>query len=103
MNNYELMEILGQLHKTKKNKDLAIILGTVAVAALAYAIYCHKMNKSTTNDFLLLHAKHQSLLTDEQKNMHTIRKQQGQIQRQSEFINELTVKKTPPEMEEKKA
>jgi disulfide bond formation protein DsbB len=64
MTNNELMDIMLQVNKSQKNKEIALALGLFALASLGFGIYHYRRKKdiqknlmSLMNDFQSLHKK----------------------------------------------
>ena len=102
MDNDEFMRIMLILNKSKKNKDAAIILGAVALIAVGVGCYCYIEYKNSKEEVSAYERRHKYLLTDYNKNLNIMQKQQEQIDKQTQQLNDFLAKNTTSRIEEKK-
>ena len=102
MDNNELMRIMLILNKSKKNKDAAIFFGAIALLAVGVGCYCYIGYKKSKDEQSSQDRRHKSLLSDYYKNLNIIQKQQEQIDKQTQQINDFVAKNGTSKIEEKK-
>lgn len=101
MDNNELMRILLLLNKSKKNKDLAVFLGAVAVVTAGVAVYCYYKNKESKDELASMQRRNKTLFAENQQMLKMLQRQ-NPTNSQSLTKIKLPTKNTPPETGENK-